>query len=98
MLVVSGQDECRDILPRIARISGYKGLLAKPPGQTADQADRYWVARDATVNDVATAIHRELSGQVEGARVWGDSVNQAGQSVPPDHIPQDDDVVDLVLR
>ena len=98
MLVLSPQDECRDALAQITRLCGYKALLAKPPGQTAEQADRYWVARDAAVNDVAAAIHRELAGRVEGARVWGGSVKQAGQTVSPDHLPQDEDVVELILR
>jgi ribosome-interacting GTPase 1 len=98
VLVLGKQDDCRDVLAKIVRLTGYKALLAKPPGQTAEEADRYWVDGDATVDGVAAAIHRGLAGRVEGARIWGGSVKQAGQMVSPDHVPQDEDVVELILR
>ena len=50
----------------------------------------------ATVTDVADAIHHDLAGQLEGARVWGPSARFEGQRVGRDHVVQDGDVVEIL--
>lgn len=86
------------VLARIAAAGGYVAIYAKPPGQSTEEADRLWVERGATVNDLAVSVHRELAGRLTGARVWGESARQPGQRVSAEHSVADGDVVELLVR
>ena len=86
------------VLPSIARAGGYILTLAKPPGRPAQEAGRLWVKRGATVDDLAATVHGELARRLTGARVWGDSVRQPGQTVSTEHLLADGDLVELLTR
>ena len=87
-----------DMLPHVARAGGYILTLAKPPGRPTEEAGRLWVKRGATVEDLATTVHRELARRLTGARVWGDSASQPGQTVSAEHVLADGDLVELLTR
>jgi small GTP-binding protein len=50
----------------------------------------------ATVTDVADAIHHELAGRLQGARIWGASARFAGQRVGKAHVVADGDTVEIL--
>ena len=77
---------------------GYQAVFTKPPGQSAEGADRLWVQRGATVKDLARAVHRELADRTKGALVWGASSERPGAVVSIDHVLSDGDVVELQTR
>ena len=81
-----------DVLAHVARAAGYILVLAKPPARPADEAGRLWVKRGATVEDLASTVHKDLARRLTGARVWGDSARQLGQTVSTDHPLSDGDV------
>jgi ribosome-interacting GTPase 1 len=85
-----------EILPQIARSGGYIPVLAKPPDQSPEDADRFWVEDGATARILASTVHKDLARRLTGARVWGDSTGQPGQIVPRDHPLSDGDVVELI--
>ena len=94
-LALHSDDDFHDVLPHVARSGGYLSVFTKPPGQSFEEADRLWVERGATIKDLAGAVHRGLAGRTTGARVWGDSSKQPGQSVSTDHVLSDGAVVEL---
>ncbi len=69
-------------------------IYAKPPGKPADMESPFTLPTGTTVQDLATAIHRELAQKLKSARIWGTDV-YAGQSVHLTHILHDKDVVEL---
>ena len=87
-----------EVPAHIARAGGYILTLAKPPGRPADEAGQLWVKRGSTVEDLAATVHRELARRLTGARVWGESVRQPGQTVSTEHVLADGDVVELLTR
>jgi small GTP-binding protein len=50
----------------------------------------------ATVADVALAIHKDLGAACRGARVWGPSARFDGQQVGRTHLVQDGDAVEIL--
>ena len=86
------------MLPHVARAGGYILTLAKPPGRPAKEAGRLWVKRGATLDDLATTVHRDLARRMTGARVWGNSARQPGQTVSAEHVLADGDMVELLTR
>ena len=87
-----------DVLPHVARAGGYILTLAKPPGRPAEEAGRLWVKRGATVEELAATVHGDLARRLTGARVWGESVRQPGQTVSIEHSLADGVVVELLTR
>ena len=92
------EDDFERVLPEIAKAGGYISVLAKPPGQSPEEADRLWVERGAAVQDLAAAVHRDLARRLTGARVWGESARQPGQTVSTEHRLSDGDIVELLSR
>ena len=97
-LLLNSEDAYQSVLPQIARSGGYQSVFAKPPGQSPEQADRMWLEIGATVKDLASAVHKALARRINGARVWGDSSGQPGQTVSINHLLSDGDVVELQYR
>jgi ribosome-interacting GTPase 1 len=58
-----------DILPEAAKLMRYQAVFTKPPGQSAEEADRLGGQRGATVKDLARAVRRELADRTKGALV-----------------------------
>jgi hypothetical protein len=69
-------------------------IYAKPPGKPADMESPFTLPIGTTVQDLATAIHRELAQKLKSARIWGTGVYD-GQSVHLTHTLHDKDIVEL---
>jgi ribosome-interacting GTPase 1 len=69
-------------------------IYAKPPGKPPDMEVPFTMPIGSTVQDLATAIHRELAQKLKSARIWGTDV-YAGQSVHLTHVLHDKDIVEL---
>jgi len=69
-------------------------IYAKPPGKPADLESPFTLPAGTTVQDLATAIHRELAQKLKSARIWGTGVYD-GQSVHLSHVLHDKDIVEL---
>jgi small GTP-binding protein len=52
---------------------------------------------EASVADVADAIHHDLAASFTGARVWGPSARFDGQRVGRDHAVRDGDIVEVLV-
>ena len=96
--ILRSDEDFREVLPQIARAGGYISAFTKPPGQSVEEADRLWVERGATVQELAAAVHRDLARRLAGARVWREPSTQLGQTVSTDHVLCDRDVVELHMR
>jgi ribosome-interacting GTPase 1 len=53
---------------------------------------------EATIEDVADAIHHDLRDQATGARLWGPSARFDGQRVGREHVVLDGDTVEILTR
>ena len=69
-------------------------IYAKPPGKPADMEVPFTLPVGATIQDLATTIHRELAEKLKSARMWGTDV-YPGQSVHLTHVLHDKDTVEL---
>ena len=69
-------------------------VYTKPPGQPADFEAPFTVPREATIEDLALQVHRELATNLKFARIWGEGVHD-GQSVGREHVLSDKDLVEL---
>jgi len=86
-----GLDKFAELLFRMLNIIR---VYAKPPGKPADMEAPFTLPTGATVQDMATVIHRELAEKLKSARIWGTDV-YPGQSVHLTHVLHDKDVVEL---
>jgi len=68
-------------------------VYAKPPGKPVDREAPFVLERGATVMDLAERIHRELSGRLQFARIWGG--HSQGLRAARDFVLRDGDVVEL---
>ena len=50
--------------------------------------------REATIEDLALQVHRELATNLKFALIWGEGVHD-GQSVGREHVLSDKDLVEL---
>ena len=69
-------------------------IYAKEPGKKPDMDRPFVLKRGATVQDLATAVHRELAQAIKYARIWG-AARFDGQQVDREHVLSDRDVVEL---
>jgi ribosome-interacting GTPase 1 len=86
-----GLDKLGEMLFRQLRILR---VYAKPPGKPADMKDPFTLPAGSTIQELASAIHRELAEKLKSARIWGTGV-YAGQNVHLTHVLHDKDVVEL---
>ena len=86
-----GLDKLAELLFRMLNIIR---VYAKPPGKPADMESPFTLPVGATVQDMATVIHRELAEKLKSARIWGTDV-YPGQSVHLTHVLHDKDIVEL---
>ena len=96
MVVVSilDDDSLEAFRTAVWGLTGLMRVHTRRPG--SDRVDPLAVAPEATVRDVAGAIHGALGTACRGAHVWGASVRYPGQLVGRDHPLHEDDVVELV--
>jgi small GTP-binding protein len=76
------------------RLTGLLRVFTRRPGDA--DADPRAVRAGATIEDVAASLHGDLAKAFTGARVWGSSVQFAGQRVGRAHVVADDDVVEIL--
>lgn len=69
-------------------------VYTKAPGRPADRKDPFTLPLGGTVEDLAGRVHKDLAAKLKFARIWGASAHD-GQSVGPDHILADKDLVEL---
>jgi small GTP-binding protein len=86
-------DELRD---RIWRLTGLIRVFLRRPGR--DEAEPQPLHPPATVADVARTIHDEVEAACTGARIWGPSARFDAQRVGRDHVLEDGDTVEVLVR
>ena len=84
-------DALRD---RIWQMTGLIRIYLRSNGST--DAEPLALPLEATVADVAEAVHSDLGASFSGARVWGPSARFEGQRVGREHIVQDTDTVEIL--
>lgn len=83
----------------ISAIWDLVGLMRVFSKQSEKQDDRpFIIPKGSTVRELAAHIHKELEQNLQRAVVWGPSAKFPGQVVGKDHILQDGDRVELVVR
>ncbi len=87
----AGLDKLPGTLFRLLKIIR---VYAKPPGKKPDIDEPFTLPAGATVMDLATAIHRELTDKLKFARIWGTGVYD-GQNVQRNHVLNDKDIIEL---
>jgi len=66
----------------------------KNPGKKPDLNDPMIMNKGSTMKDAAEAVHKEFRAKLKYALVWG-SGKFDGQRVSPDHVLQDNDIIEL---
>jgi uncharacterized protein len=79
---------------KIFQMLGVIRVYTKIPGREPDLKRPFVLKRGSTVLELAEAIHRDLSGLMKNARVWG-SAKYDGQSVMKDYTLHDRDIVEI---
>ncbi len=69
-------------------------IYAKEPGRKADTVRPFVLERGATVQDLATVVHKDVAERLRFARIWGHAAFD-GQQVDRQHALDDRDVVEL---
>lgn len=69
-------------------------VYAKPPGKKPDMDEPFTLPCGSTVQDLASAIHRELAEKLRYARIWGEGVYD-GQNCQRTHVLSDGDIIEL---
>ena len=69
-------------------------IYTKVPGQALDRSTPFTIPSGGSIEDLATAIHRNLADSLKFAKVWGVGVHD-GQTVRRDHVLHDGDIVEL---
>ncbi len=73
-------------------------VYLKPQGKEADMEEPLVVRRGYTVEDICRHLHRDMAERFRYANVWGESAKFPGQTVGPDHVMEDEDVLTIVTR
>ena len=69
-------------------------IYAKEPGHKHDYERPFVLGRGATVQDLATVVHKDIAERLKFARIWGHAAFD-GQQVDRHHALDDRDVVEL---
>jgi small GTP-binding protein len=104
------QEKCGERLPVVAvsAISGHLEALSravfemlniirvytKTPGGKADMTDPIILAKGSTMEQAATAVHKDFAKKMKYARIWG-SGKFDGVMASRDHVLQDGDIIEL---
>jgi small GTP-binding protein len=86
-------DELRD---RIWELTGLIRVFLRRPGH--DEAEPQPLHPPAMVADVARTIHDEVEAACTGARIWGPSARFDAQRVGRDHVVEDGDTIEVLVR
>ncbi len=69
-------------------------IYAKEPGHDPDRRRPFVLADGATVEQLATLVHKDIAARLKFARLWGHAAFE-GQQVDRHHVLVDGDVVEL---
>jgi len=69
-------------------------VYTKSPGKKPDMDEPFILEQGSTVEDLARAIHKDLTNQFKYARIWG-SERFSGQKVARNFVLSDGDVIEL---
>jgi len=72
-------------------------VYTKPPGGEPSKKPLI-LKRGSTVYDVAKSIHEDFVKRFAYARIWGKSAKFPGQRVGLEHVLEDGDIVEIVLK
>ncbi len=87
-----GLDALRPVLfAELRRIRVY----TKEPGHKPDMGRPFVLRQGATVDDLASLVHKDLAARLKFARIWGAHARFEGQQVDRHHALEDRDVVEL---
>ena len=86
-----GLDELR---LRIYRMLEIIRVYTKTPGGKPDMTDPIILKKGGTLEDAATAVHKDFAKKLKYARIWG-SGKFDGVMVKRDHVLQDGDIIEL---
>jgi len=67
----------------------------KEPGHRPDPGKPFVLREGATVEDLASLVHKDLAARLKFARIWGAHARFDGQQVDRHHALEDGDVVEL---
>ncbi len=70
-------------------------VYMKQIGREPDMKEPLILKYGSNILDVANKIHRNWSGKIKYARIWGRSAKFPGQSLGPEHKVKDEDIVEL---
>jgi len=84
------------LLKEIFRLSDIIRVYTKAPGKEPNREAPFVLARESTLEDLASKIHKDFVSNLKFAKIWGKAVFD-GQMVQKDHILIDEDVVELHL-
>lgn len=87
-------DSIAQLRQAIYQLLGVIRVYTKPPGRPVDLTAPFTLPVGGTVEDLATKVHRDLAAKLKFAKVWGAGA-QDGQSVGPDHVLHDKNIVEL---
>ena len=73
-------------------------IFLKQPERKADLNEPLITKKGATIKDVCERIHKDFVKRFRYAKVWGKSAKFPGQKFTINHILQEGDVVELVLK
>jgi small GTP-binding protein len=80
----------------IWQLTGLIRVFLRRPGH--DEAEPQPLHPPATVADVARTIHNEVEAACTGARIWGPSARFDAQRVGRDHVVEDGDTIEVLVR
>jgi ribosome-interacting GTPase 1 len=87
-----GLEALRTVLFReLGRVRVY----TKEPGHKHEPSKPFVLPAGATVQELATQIHKDIAARLKFARIWGRHARFEGQQVDKGHVLEDRDVVEL---
>lgn len=87
-------DSVEELRNRIYEFLNVIRIYTKQPGKKADLSEPFSLRAGATIEELATTVHREIAEQLKFARIWGTAVHD-GQTVGREHPLNDKDLVEL---
>ena len=72
-------------------------VYSKAPGKEVDHSAPFVVKKGTLLSEFAGKVHKDFEENLKAARIWGKSVDFAGQMVSREHVLEDEDVVELQL-
>ncbi len=73
-------------------------LFTKPRGKKPDFSDPLILAKNSSIEEVCSKIHRDMAKNFKYALVWGTSAKHQPQRVGITHVLEDEDVVQLMTK